>query len=316
MLEAANFRLESAGGDRLNVKGEIASSEGSLDIGGAMTLDGDRGWPAEVTLKGDRFLGANLPEARVLISPDIQVTHDEEATRIRGKLFIPEAFIELRDLPAGTESVSSDVVIQGADDSEEQSPGVPVDAKVTVELGEVHFQGFGLKTDLEGKLTIVNLPGKLPTANGELKTREGSFRAYGQDLTIERGRISYAGGYIGNPSIRIRASRLIGDVTVGVDLTGTKEKPELDAFSSDPDMTSKDAVSMLLTGQKSDNLANAKIYAGKEISKDLSVGVNLGGGEEGSEFVVRYRLLQNLSVEGTSSSKKSGARLLYSIEVE
>ncbi|MCP3866825.1 MAG: hypothetical protein GY703_01755 [Gammaproteobacteria bacterium] len=316
MLEAANFRLESAGGDQLNVKGDIASSEGTLNIGGAVTLDGDRGWPAEVTIKGERFLGTNLPEARVLISPDIQMTHDKEATRIRGKLFIPEAFIELRDLPADTESVSSDVVIQGEGDSEEQSPGVPIDAEVTVELGEVHFQGFGLKTDLEGKLTVINLPGKLPTAHGELKTSEGSFRAYGQDLTIERGRISYAGGYIGNPSIRIRASRLIGDITVGVDITGTAEKPKIDAFSSDPDMTSKDAVSMLLTGQKSNNLANAKIYAGKELSKDLSVGVNLGGGEEGSEFVVRYRLIRNLSVEGTSSSKKSGARLLYSIEVE
>ena len=316
MLEAANFRLESAGGDKLNVKGDIISSEGTLDIGGAVTLDEKRGWPAEITLKGDRFLGANLPEARVLVSPDIKVSHSKEATRIRGKLFFPEAFIELRDLPAGTESVSSDVVIQGEGDSEEQLPGVPVDAEVTVELGDVYFQGFGLKTALEGKLTIINLPGKLPTAHGELKTRKGSFRAYGQDLTIQRGRISYAGGYIGNPNIRIRASRLIEDITVGVDITGTAEKPEIEAFSSDPDMTTKDAVSMLLTGQKSDNLANAKIYAGKELSKDLSVGVNLGGGEEGSEFVVRYRLIRNLSVEGTSSSKKSGARLLYSIEVE
>jgi translocation and assembly module TamB len=192
-----------------------------------------------------------------------------------------------------------------------------IDLEVTVALGEdVHFGGFGLNVDLGGRVTIVQRGGKIPTGAGELKILSGSYRAYGQDLKIDEGRVSWAGGRIDNPLLRLQASRRIDDTTVGVRVTGTAKKPLLKAFSTDPDITEKDALSMLLTGQKTGNLADATVYAGRQITPDLSVGVNLGGGEEGTEFVTRYRLRDNINLEGTSSSRKSGGSINYTFELE
>jgi translocation and assembly module TamB len=209
------------------------------------------------------------------------------------------------------------VVVVSEDGTVEDAGNSRVDAEVTIILGEqVHFTGFGLNADIGGRLTVDQNAGKYPTANGELKIEGGSFRAYGQNLKIEQGRISYAGGRVDNPGLRLKASRKIEDITVGVELLGTAKKPQFSTFSSDPDLLEKDVVSMLLTGQKTGDLENAKVYAGKQITPDLSVGVNVGGGSDGSEFVARYRLMDNVSLEGTSSAKKSGGSINYTLELE
>ncbi|WP_456379779.1 translocation/assembly module TamB domain-containing protein [Thiolapillus sp.] len=310
-------QIKGDGGQRLDVYGGIAAGEGALDLRGVVTLDAQQGWPAKLVLKGERFQLLDLPEAQVVISPDLNIESSKDLIRIRGSLDLPVARIQLHDLPEGSRDVSPDVVIANENGEIEEAPDSRVDAEVVITLGEdVNFRGFGLHADLGGKLTIDQKAGKFPTANGELKIESGSFRAYGQDLTIEQGRISYAGGRIDNPGLRLRASRKTGDTTVGVELTGTVKKPQLSTFSSDPDMRKKDVISMLLTGQKTGDLSEAKIYTGRQITPDLSVGVNLGAGEEGSEFVARYKLRDNINLEGTSSAQKSGASINYVFELE
>ncbi len=316
-LRDLQVQIKGNGGKKLDISGAVTSGEGSLNLTGEVLLDAQQGWPARLAIKGDRFQLANLPEAEVIVTPDINVENARGLLKVRGTLDVPVAKIELNDLPAGSRDVSSDVVVVSEDGKVEETASSKIDAEVTVTLGdEVHFKGFGLDADLAGKLSIDQNPGKYPTASGELKIEGGYFRAYGQNLTIEKGRISYAGGRVDNPGLRLRASRKIDDTTVGVELTGTAKKPEFSTFSSDPDLLEKDVVSMLLTGQKSGDLANAKVYAGKQITKDLSVGVNLGGGSDGSEFVARYRLMDNVNLEGTSSAKKSGGSINYTIELE
>jgi translocation and assembly module TamB len=316
-LKDIQVQIRGNGGKQLDISGEVTSGEGKLSLAGFVNLDAAKGWPAKLSLKGEKFQLANLPEAQVVITPDISLESNKDIIKVRGKLGIPVARVEIHDLPEGSVDVSSDVVVANEDGTVEEVVSSKIDAEIVIALGDdVHFKGFGLDADLGGRLTVNQKAGKYPTANGELKIEGGSFRAYGQNLKIEEGRISYAGGRVDNPGLRLRASRKTDDITVGVELTGTAKKPEFSTYSSDPDLTEKDIVSMLLTGQKSGDLANAKVYAGKQITPDLSVGVNLGGGSDGSEFVARYRLMDNVNLEGTSSAKKSGGSINYTIELE
>ena len=316
-LRDLQVQVKGDGGKKLDISGSVTSGEGILDLTGSVLLNAQQGWPARLTLKGEKFQLANLPEAEVIVTPDIRLESTKDLVKIRGSLDVPVAKIELNDLPAGSRDVSPDVVVVKEDGSVDEVVSSKIDAEIAITLGDdVHFKGFGLDADLAGKLSIDQNAGKYPTASGELKIEGGYFRAYGQNLTIEKGRISYAGGRVDNPGLRLRASRKIDDTTVGVELTGTAKKPEFSTFSSDPDLLEKDVVSMLLTGQKSGDLANAKVYAGKQITEDLSVGVNLGGGSDGSEFVTRYRLMDNVNLEATSSAKKSGGSINYTIELE
>jgi translocation and assembly module TamB len=318
-LELKDLLVEITGdgSDRLQINGGVRSGEGELQLSGEIRLDAAQGWPLHLKLGGRQFLLVNLPEARVLMTPDLKLEASRDLLKLRGRIGLPLAQIELEDLPAGSRSVSSDVVVLNEDGSLTPKAGSKVDAEITITLGQdVHLKGFGLNADLGGQLFIDQKPGKVATASGEIKIRDGSFRAYGQDLTIGEGRISYAGGRIDNPGMRLRASRKLNDITVGVQVSGTAKKPKFSTWSTDPDLAEKDIVSILLTGQRSDNLSEAKVYAGRQITKDLSVGVNLGGGKDGSQFVARYRLRDNVNLEGTSSARKSGVSINYTIEVE
>src|SRR2546427_8639150 len=50
------------------------------------------------------------------------------------------------------------------------------------------------------------------TANGGLEV-SGRYKAYGQDLTITRGNLTWNYNAVSDPRINIRAERRIGDVT-------------------------------------------------------------------------------------------------------
>ncbi|MGV6825622.1 MAG: translocation/assembly module TamB domain-containing protein [bacterium] len=308
--------LRSEQSDRLGLNGSAKSGGGDLEVNGEVLLLTEQGWPSKLTIKGDRFQLANVPEATVFITPDIQIETTQEQVRVRGKLEIPEALLQFKDIPAGSQAPSSDVLIVSDNGEVEPPPTQNLDVELTLKLGDkVKFDGLGLEAGFSGQITTHIRPGRLPTANGDIQIGKGSFRAYGQDLTIERGRVTYAGGYLDNPGIQLRASRKISDTLVGVDVSGTAKKPDITAFSDDPDISQADAVSMMLTGQKVDNLKDAQIYTGRQITPDLSVGVNIGAGDAATEFVARYRLRDNVHVEGTSSSEKSGGSVLYTIDI-
>lgn len=312
-----DLSIKGTGGSKLDITGTVNSGEGRLDLDGNLSLDAAQGWPLQLNLKGEKFQAANLPNTQVLLSPDIQLSTIKNVIKVRGKLTIPRAIVELKELPEGSESISSDVVIMENGVVVGESAPYKVDADVALELGEeINFKGFGAKAVLAGGLRIKSIPDKAPTANGELKILSGSYRAYGQDLTIESGSVSYVGGKLDNPAIRMRAGRRIDDITVGIIVSGTVKKLLITGVSSDPEMTSDAAIATLVTGQKSSDPGQARVYAGKELSENLSVGVNLGGGDEGSEVVVRYHLWDRFHLEGTSSSKKSGGRITYGFEVE
>lgn len=303
---------------QIDIDGQIYSGKQKLAINGSAALDEAENWPAKINIKGSNFQLINLPDIQALISTDINILHGKEGITIKGKLSVPRAGIYLTDLPEGTQSASDDVIIvsKGKPVEKEPKAATNMNLDLAIKLGnKVHVKAFGLETHLEGEIDIKQEPGQLMTANGEITTVDGTFRAYGQDLIIEQGRIFYAGGFIDDPGLSIKAGKDIDNTSVGVMVSGSAKNILFDTYSSDPNLSSKDISSLLITGQKFDASGSAQIYAGTELSKNLSVGVNLGG-ETGSEAVVRYTLGEKMHFEGTSTSEKSSGELIYTIEVE
>jgi translocation and assembly module TamB len=121
----------------------------------------------------------------------------------------------------------------------------------------------------EGSILAIDEPGKPTLATGELKVEEGIYRAYGKDLTIERGRLIFGGGDISNPGLDLRASCTASDNTVaGVQITGTAESPELDLFST-PAMSQSDVLSYIMFGKpmnETGGKSGAAAMAGGQLS--------------------------------------------------
>lgn len=317
-LKNTHFEIIGKGSRELFITGQSQSGDGMINLNGKLTLDAEQNWPVQLALSGNHFLAVNLPQAQILVIPELEIKHHQQGLVISGKITIPEAEITPRTIPMGSYDISPDVVIISAENpSGEPQTSTAIDARITLILGnKVYFNGFGLKAHLAGQMTVQQKPHQLATANGGLTIVSGSYRAIGQNLTIEQGRLSYAGGHLDNPGLNFRASREVQDTTVGISMSGTLQSPKFTTFSSEPGMSSSDTTSMLLTGQTLDNVDQARFYAGRDVTQKLSVGVNAGGGDEGSEFVARYKLWPNVHVEATSSAEKSGGKILYTIVIE
>lgn len=89
---------------------------------------------------------------------------------------------------------------------------------------------------------------------GELNLREGTYRAFGQDLLIRTGQIGFSGP-IDKPFLNIKAIRnpdnTANDVIAGITLTGNIEQPVLKVFS-EPAMDQAQSLAYLLNGQPLD----------------------------------------------------------------
>lgn len=249
-LELTDLSLQAAadGLDRLSLDGRVRSGPGELRLNGELGLTGTGEPWAHLTLAGERFQALRLPEARVFISPDLAMALTGREIRLTGALVVPEANIELRELPPQAVSVSRDEVIVDADAP--AAPPLEIHSRVNVTLGErVSLSGFGLSARLEGQLDVEDSPARPTRVEGEIRILDGRYRAYGQNLIVERGVLVFQGP-ADNPGLDIRAVRRVPahDVTAGLAIGGTLQDPRSRVFST-PAMEDSEAMSFLLTGR-------------------------------------------------------------------
>ncbi len=242
-FEEGNLLLQG-NGNALSLQGSVHDAhKGRLTVNG--TLKHGNTWQFNAHVKGERFRAANMPEAQVQVSPDLTVSVKGRAISLTGSVKVPEAHVRPPRF-SGAIAPTPDLVIVG--ENTEPAPKWTLSARLHIQLGEqVHFTGYGLSGRIGGELDLQDSPGKLTTGSGELKILDGQYKAYGQDLTIEHGRLLFSGGTVTNPGLDMRAVRKVGTVTAGLQVTGTLRNPKLQVFS-DPPMTQSNALAYLLFG--------------------------------------------------------------------
>lgn len=276
---------------RLQLDGGVRSGPGQLSLDGSLEAWGEAGLSGQLHITGEQFEAVNIPEARVLLSPDLQLAMQPQKVQVTGSLVIPEARIEPRDL-SGAKTPSKDVVL--VDENEAPAPTWAVSSRIKVSLGDkVDFNGFGLSGRLSGVLDVVDEPGRVTLASGELRILNGEYKAYGQALKIDRGRVLYRGGAIDNPQLDVRAVRRTGDVLAGVKVFGELQAPEVELFSQ-PSLPQADQLSYLLLGRPVDTASGSE---GELLFKAAS-SLGLKGGNALAQNIGNSFGLDEVSVGG------------------
>lgn len=244
----SNVKVVAGADGRLDIEGDVRTGDdGNLRIGGWVGPFAGERIAMEITLTGEQVLAADIPAARVFVSPDLRIVNNARGLRVLGKVAIPQAMIRPELLEGGASPPSPDVHIANQDDVDVATTGLPVFANVEVTLDDrVRIEGYGLKGSLGGKLDIRERPDSDTRALGEI-TVAGTYQAYGQDLDIERGRLLFSGP-VGNPGLDIRAIRRIDAVTAGLQVTGYAQRPILEVYSV-PAMDQAEALSYLVLGR-------------------------------------------------------------------
>ena len=249
-LRKVHFTARNRGSEHILLQGGVNSGEGRLDIEGELLLDQAKGWPLRLQARGEGIQLARLPEAEIIASPELEIRFAKGNLDVSGSVRVPQAEIEIRELPKQAVSVSDDAVIIGEriPSNEPESP-LKIATRVDVILGnQVHFEGFGLNTRVQGRVALQGSAAR-NIAQGALSLEDGRYKAYGQDLTIERGRLLF-NGPAHNPDLDIRATRLSLDeaVTAILNVSGNLRKPLVN-IASEPSLPDSEALSYLLTGR-------------------------------------------------------------------
>ena len=235
-------------GDRLRIdRLTLRSGSGELAGQGEVVFDRWRLASYRLDITGEDFQMVDFPELQMTISPDFRLSGTTDHLSLQGSILIPKLAISGSQ---GTPEVlpSKDVVIAKTADQRHELE-FATDIRVTVELGDdVTVKSEGVDTRLAGGGILTMGPTGELLAQGEIQLVSGSFRAHGVNLKIRQGLLSYKGGIITNPDLRIFAAREVGDVLAGVQVTGNAEAPVVTLYSR-PAMPDRDILGYILMGR-------------------------------------------------------------------
>lgn len=338
-LEVKDIDLAVVGsGRRVGLDLKATSGGGGLSANGEIGF-GDAGLNVDMKVKGDKFQLLDTRDARVYASPDLTLALTPKRIDITGTLAVPQADITPHNLPSssGAVTVSEDQIIVRPGQSPAEDGGLAplgreLHARVRVIVGDpkakltafaergrnyddivrrlrgnkVRFHGFGLQAIIAGDLLVTQNPGEQALGSGELRVVVGQYKAYGQDLHIQNGRVLFAGGPVSKPSLDVRAVRTPAEgVLVGVKVRGQLQQPDFTLFSDPASMTQSEQLSWLVLGrplndtsaQESSLVAKAALalgvqggdYLARNIGQKVgldSVGIETGSGDAAEAALV------------------------------
>jgi translocation and assembly module TamB len=203
-------------------------------------------------------------DRRLTISGTSDIDLRTDRLSLRGSSTIDEGLIDATQ--ADSPSLDSDVLVVNRAPLVAAGPGaaaVPppsaparaptagplaqADVDLRIDLGQaLRLRGRGLDTLLRGQLRI-STPGGRLAVNGVVRAEQGTYAAYGQNLRIERGRVTFRGD-VGSPQLDILALRPDIDTRVGVVVSGSAGNPRIRLYS-DPDLGEMDTLTWLVLGR-------------------------------------------------------------------
>lgn len=250
---AISLRGTSARIERFTAKagGGSVKLEGSANLGEAPK--------AVLQLSADKFQLLGRVDRRIVASGQGRLQLDAKSLAFDGQFGVDEGLIDFTRSDAPKLSDDVEVVRAKSAAAPGDAASAPAAASVRevaldlrVALGDkLRLRGRGLDTGLSGDLRITSPGGRL-AVNGAVRAVDGTYAAYGQKLTIDKGLITF-NGPIENPRLDIEATRPNIDVRVGVAVTGPATNPRVRLFS-EPELSEIDKLSWLVMGRASDGL--------------------------------------------------------------
>ena len=291
------LRVTLRGDDATVETFRLRAGDGTLEIDGGASF-GARP-QARLQLRADRFQLLGRIDRRLVVSGNAEMGLGLDAIRVDGRFGVDRGLIDFtrRDAPSLDDDVT--VVRRGETapdaDAPRPPPRRPVQVNVAVDLGrDLRLRGRGLDTMLRGSLALTT-PGGRPTLVGTVRAEQGTYRAYDQKLTIDRGEVIFTGA-VDNPRLDILAVRPNLDVEVGVEIGGTAQSPRVRLYS-DPPMSDADTLSWLILGRPPDGLGRADTALLQAAAMAL-----LAGEGEGTTS----RLLRTIGIDELTVSRPEG----------
>jgi translocation and assembly module TamB len=244
------------GGDELRLQQlSFNGPSGTVSAQGAVRFSGGK-TGVDLKLVANKLEVLSRPDRTVVVSGEATLVRDASRFALEGKFNADRALIELA--PQGRPTISDDVVVLGRTPPGEKvkkESAQPLVVDLTAGLGdEFRLRGKGVDATLGGSLRVRRTGDDPPRVNGAIRVVSGTYSAYGQKLTIDRGTLTFSGPY-DNPSLDILAVRKPPNgeqpsetnVEAGVEVRGTALRPVAKLVST-PTVPDSEKLSWLVLG--------------------------------------------------------------------
>ena len=225
----------------------FAGGDGRFTARGTLAEPG-RATAARVQWSADQFRVTDRPDLRLVLAGNGTLAIVDKHIALAGDVKVIEGHIEYEASPPGR--LGPDVVVKGRPVQERRDAGLrslPLSLDLDVDLGRLTFYGEGLDATLAGRVKVTTGPTGSLRGRGTIRTVYGTYYAFGQKLTIDRGRLLFDGP-LDDPALDVVALRKNLAVEAGVELSGTVKVPRV-RITSNPPVAENEALAWLITGQ-------------------------------------------------------------------
>ena len=214
----------------------------------------------------ERFRALDRVDRNVTVSGSADVSFQGQRVQARGRFEVEHGLIDVTQ--SGAPSLDDDIVVvndpqgdpavlarlEGKPANSSDAPA-QADVDVSVDLGKaLRLRGRGIDAMLQGSLRASTERGKLGVI-GNVRIVNGTYKAYQQNLSIERGVLSFSGD-VTNPRLDVLAVRPDIDTRVGVMVSGTAVAPRVRLYS-EPELPDIDKLTWLVMGRGPEGVGQA-----------------------------------------------------------
>jgi translocation and assembly module TamB len=241
--------------EALDLSGQSKLGNGTANFNGRLAWK--QGEPyGNLHVGGENLMVVNVPEAHIEASPNLDFKLAGRRIDATGEVRVPVARLEPADLTNAVLS-SSDEVLVGAPVIDPAKRWLVV-SDIRLVLGDqVNINSLGLTAKLGGSISVRTDESGISRGLGELNITSGRYAALGRLLDIQRGRLLFNNGPLGDPGVDLRAQKVFPDVTAGVNVRGSLRAPRL-TFFSEPAIPQSQIASLILAGGSLESVQNSQ----------------------------------------------------------
>ncbi len=227
----------------------VHGGDGSLTAQGLLARSStEAGASTEIKWRAQHFRVLNRPDRRIVMNGSGTASEHQGKLTLAGNIQVEQGHFAYEPMAP---LLGDDVVVKGRPrpapaDDRLRTTSTTLD--LSVDLGnQLTFEGEGLDTRLTGKVHVTTGSDGLLYGNGTIRAVNGTYYAFGQRLSIERGQLIFDGP-LDNPALDVVALRRNLAVEAGVELTGTVKVPRVQ-LTSNPPVPDGEKLAWLVTGQ-------------------------------------------------------------------
>jgi translocation and assembly module TamB len=259
------------------------AGNGTVQASGNVGLAADSGFPMQIAVKLNGARLARSEQISSIVSGSIDITNSAAAGGlIKGDLRLPETRYaiawqggtDIRELRGVRRKGEGEDVLDQRQKARQAAAAAPAIWKLDIRVradNEIYLTGMGLDSEWKTDMRVTGTTAD-PRVVGKIEIIRGRYSFSGHQFDVEQGVITFNGPML-NPSLSIRAMTRVDDVSAGISVAGTAQRPDI-TFVSTPTLPQDEILARILFG---DDVANLSPTQAVQLGIALN-GLRGGGG--------------------------------------